>query len=262
MDVFETAKQFFVEGLHLLETNNPQAAERQFARSLELIPDRVSTLNNLSAVKIRLNKFAEAEEFARKAVALEDKSPEAWSTLGSALTATKRYAEALQAYDRAINCDSSYAKAWLNKAITLLELKIYDEALLACNQALRLNSSEYEILYTKSLILKELKRPDEATRTYLKSIEMRVAISPVFIAERRATQKADALVISQNPDDDGSLKSFETLHLHCPNFPGQLAGQFQEDFHFTFVFEGIATKPSARRQIPQPDIVINNHANG
>ena len=262
MNDFETAKQMFVEGLRFLEANNYQAAEMQFARSLELVPDRVSTLNNLSATKMRLEKFAEAEEFARKATALEDRSPEAWSTLGSALTATKRYAEALQAYDRAINCDSSYAKAWLNKAMTLLELKIYDEALLACDRALRLNSSDYEILYAKSLILKELKRPDEATKFYLKSLEMRGAISPVFMAERRVTQKADVLIISQNPDDDGSLKSFENLHRHCPNFPGQLASRLQEDFHFTFVLEGVATKPSARKQIPQPDLVINNYANG
>ena len=77
MDDFETAKQFFIEGLRLLELNNFQAAETQFARSLELIPARVSTLNNLSVVKLKLKKFAEAEEFARKAVALDDKSPEA-----------------------------------------------------------------------------------------------------------------------------------------------------------------------------------------
>ena len=74
MDDLETAKQFFFEGLQFLEANNFQAAEMQFARSLELIPDRVSTLNNLSAVKIKLNKFAEAEALARQAVGLEDES--------------------------------------------------------------------------------------------------------------------------------------------------------------------------------------------
>jgi len=262
MNDFETAKQFFVEGLRLLEANNFQAAEMQFARSLELIPDRVSTLNNLSAIKIRLNKFAEAEELALKAIALEDKSPEAWLNLGMALTAMKRHEEALQAYARAVNRNSSNVLARRYLVMTLLKLKRFDEALLACDQALKLNSSQYEFLYTKSLILKELKRPDEAQKIYLKSLEMRVALSPVTITKRCATQKADVLIICRNPDINDSLRSFEALHLNCTNFPGQLAQRFHEDFRFAFVFAGDATDPSARKQIPQPVIVINNHANG
>ena len=262
MDDFETAKQFFIEGLQLLEANNLQAAELKFARSLEIVPDRLSTLNNLSAIKIKLEKFAEAEEFARRAIALENQSPEAWSNLGIALAKMERHAEALQAYDQALNCNSSYARAWLNKAMTLLELKKYDEASLACDEAVKLDSSQHEIFYTKSLILKELKRPDEAQKIYRKSLEMRAASSPVFIAERHATQKADVLVINENPELDDSLKSFEALLYCCPNFPGQLAERFREDFHFTYVFSGDATSRSAREKIPRPDFVINNNANG
>ena len=106
MNDFETAKLLFIEGLQLLETNNLEGAEIRLTRCLELVPDRVSTLNNLSAVKLKLKKFAEAEQFARKAVALEAKSPEAWSNLGLALTATERHEEALQAFDQVLdgNC--------------------------------------------------------------------------------------------------------------------------------------------------------------
>jgi Tfp pilus assembly protein PilF len=260
MDDLETAKQFFFEGLRLLEANDFTAAENQFARSLEIIPDRVSTLNNLSVIKIKLKKFAEAGALARKAIALEDKSPEAWLNLGIALTATQRHEQALQAYDRALNGNSSSARIWLNKAMTLLELKRYDEALLACEQAEKLDSSEHEILYNKSLILKELQQPDEAQKIYQKSLEVRVDASPLLIAERRATQKAEALIINLNPEIDDSLKSFEALHR--ANFPGQLVDKLSEDFHFTYVFCGDATKSSVRKQIPPPDFVINNMANG
>jgi Tfp pilus assembly protein PilF len=260
MDDLETAKRFFFEGLRLLEANDFTAAENQFARSLEIIPDRVSTLNNLSAVKIKLNKIPEAEAFARKAVALEGKSPEAWLNLGIALNATERREGALQAYDRAINCNPAYAPAWLNKAMTLLELKRYGEALLACEQAQKLDSSQYEILYVKSLILKELQRPDEAQMIYRKSLNARVDSSPLFIAERHASQKAEVLVINQNPNIDASLTSFQALQR--PNYPGQLAYHLNEDFHFTYVFCGDVTRCSARKQIPQPGFVINNVANG
>jgi len=156
MDNFETAKQLFLDGLRLLEAKDFQAAETQFAKSLELLPDRVSTLNNLSAVKLKLNQFAEAEAFARKAVALDGQSPEAWSNLGLALAATARPEEALRAYDRALQYQLADARAWLGKAMTLLELKRGDEALPACEQALKLDPGKPEALYTKSLILKEL----------------------------------------------------------------------------------------------------------
>ena len=260
MKDIETAKQFFLEGVRLLEEKKFLAAEIQFTCSLEIVPDRVSTLNNLSVIKLRQKKFAKAEEFARKAIAREEKSSEAWLNLGIALTATERREEALQAYDRALACNSLNAGAWLNKAMTLLELKRHDEALLACEQAEKLDATQSEILYTKSLILKELERPAEAETIYRKSLAMRAAASPVFIAERRATQKVEALVINMNPEIKDSLMSFESLHRS--NFPGQLPDQLQEDFHFTYVFCGDATKSSVRKQIPSPDFVINNVANG
>ena len=262
MNVFEMAKQFFVGGLHLLEANDLEGAEAQFARSLELIPDRVSTLNNLAAIKIRLDKFEEAEECARKVIAIEDKSPEAWTNFGITLAMTERQEEALQAYDRALGSNPTYYRAWLNKAVTLLALKRYDEALLACDEALKLDPHRHEVLHKRSLILKELERPEEARKAYLTSLAMRVVSSPVFIAARHATQKAEALIVSPDPPLDESLKSFEVLHMERPNFPLQLAQRLQRDFHFTFVFKGDAASGSARKQIPQPDFVINNCVNG
>jgi tetratricopeptide (TPR) repeat protein/glutathione synthase/RimK-type ligase-like ATP-grasp enzyme len=261
MSDFETAKQFFFEGLQLLEANNLQGAEIRFARCLEIVPERVSALNNLSAVKIKLSKFAEAEELALKAVALEDKSPEAWSNLGLALTSTGRQEEALRACDRALECNASYAMGWLAKAVTLRELTRYDEALLACDRALKLDPDKYEILYQKSLILKELARPEEAQDLYRKALDMRVALAPVFIGERRATQKAEGLIINRNPDMDPSFRSFEDLSRFCSNFPGQLGNVLCEDFHFNYAFVAEAVRPAVRKEIPQPDFVINNYVN-
>lgn len=259
---FEKAKQFFADGMRQLQANNLEGAETQLSRSLEIIPDRVSTLNNLSAVKIRRQKFAEAEELAQRAIDAGDHSPEAWSNLGIARAGTNRHEEAVQAFDRALYYDSSYTMGWFNKAASLFRLKKYDEALLACDEALKLDSGQYLIFFTKSLILKELGRQEEAEKIYLRSIKMRVDLSPVVIAERRPTQKAEVLVISHNLSKDTLFKSFETLLLECQNFPGQLAGLLQNEYHFNFILEGAATRPGAREKIPQPDVIINNCANG
>jgi glutathione synthase/RimK-type ligase-like ATP-grasp enzyme/predicted negative regulator of RcsB-dependent stress response len=262
MNDFETARQQFVEGLKLLEANNVEGAELKLGQSLEALPDRVSTLNNLSVVKMRLDKFAEAEELAKKAIAVDEKSPEAWSNRGIALMAMKRQEEALQAYERALQCNPSFAGAWLNKAMALFELKKFDQALAACDMAQKFSYNQYEVLFTKSRILKELRQSEEANKLYMMSIEAQATLTPVYISDRHASQRADILIISQNPILDGSLKSFEILHRTCHNYPGQLAMKLEGDFHFSFVFERNATRQSARKLIPQPDVLINNCANG
>lgn len=262
MDKFETAKQFFFEGLRLLEVNNYQGAERQFTRSLDLVPDRASTLNNLTTVKLRLNKFAEAEEFALKAIGVAETSPEAWSNLGVALAALGRPEESLQACDRALQCNCAHAMTWLTKSTTLLELRRFDEALVACEQALELEPNKHEFLHAKSLILKELHRVEEAKEIYQKALDLRLAQSPVFVGERCATQKAEILVMSRNPEFDDTFNSFERMLRFCENFPGQLANHLQDDFHFTYIFTGGAELPNARKHIAQPDLVINNYVNG
>ncbi len=230
---FEKAKQFFIEGIKAVEKKDFQDAENQFARSLELIPDRVSTLNNLSAIKNRLKKFQEAEALARKAVGLECTSREAWLNLGLAL-------------------------GNLNNLEGCENLK---ETLRACESALKLNSSQYEVLYAKSLILAGLKQAEEAKATYQKAIETRAASSPTFTTERRASQKAEVLVVNQNPAFNTALKPFEALHLDA-NFPGQLARILNEDYHFTYVFKSGVISRTIRQQIPKPDFIINNNASG
>jgi tetratricopeptide (TPR) repeat protein len=226
MNEFERAKGLFIEGLQSLEANNCQAAENQFAQSLTLVPDRVSTLNNLAAVKIRLEKFAEAEALARRAAVLDEKSQEAWTSLGFALTQLTRHAEALA----------------------------------ACDRALKLNPRRHEALYAKSLALKELNRPEEAKTNYLQSLETRMAAAPLFSAPRLATQKAEVLIVNGNPVVDLSLKTFENLHVG-QNFPGQIVQRLHEDFHFTYAFRDDVVRCQADGQIPPPDLIINNDTN-
>jgi len=262
MNDFETAKQHFLGGLQFLAKNDVRGAESEFTRSLELLPDRVSTLNNLAAVKIKQKQFAEAEKFARRAIALENNSTEAWANLAVAMAETDRLEEALQACDRALQHDSFYARAWLIKAGVLLELKLYDKALIACDHALKLEPGTYDILYIKSQALRWLGHQEEAVKVYMQSFEARATASPILISERRATQKADVLIITPRPIFDNTLQPFDTLLTRCPNFPGQLANYMSDEIHFTYVFMGDAARESAREKIPKPDLLINNYANG
>ncbi|HEX4343097.1 MAG TPA: tetratricopeptide repeat protein [Verrucomicrobiae bacterium] len=260
MDTFESAKQHFLAGLQLLAANDLQGAETQFVRSLEFLPDRVSTLNNLSAIKIKLSQFAEAEALSRKAIALEETSLEAWLNLGTILAATQRTEEALQVYERVLARDGTLIRAWLGRAGALLALKKYEEALQTCERTLALSPYEYEALYIKSRVLKELGREDDSQATYRKFFELRMAAAPVFFTEKRPGQKAVALVVNRDPSFE-TLKTFDVLSTFCFNYPGQLAQYLNEDIHFAYVFLGEVARPSSRKKIPRPDFLINNHSN-
>ena len=61
MTNIETAKQLFVDGLDLIKNNEFEQAEKKFLKSLELIPDRESVLNNLSSAEIKLGKYQNAK---------------------------------------------------------------------------------------------------------------------------------------------------------------------------------------------------------
>jgi len=262
MNDFESAKQAFLEGMQRLQADDFAAAESQFTRSLALLPNRVSTLNNLAVVQLKLKKFATAEATARQAIGCEAHSPEAWTNLALTLTATERFAEALPAYDQVLQLQPTNAGAWLSKARILLELKRYAEALTACEQGQPSPGSSYEWLYLKSQILKGLERLDEAQIIYRKALTARAAAAPVFVTELRASQKAELLIINQNPGSNETFKPFEFLHLNCGNYPGQLYRRFQDQFHFTYIFEEAAIATANRARIPQPDFVLNNCANG
>ena len=58
-DNFEMAKNFFLDGLKYFQNQEFKDAELSFLKSLELVPNRASILNNLAATQIKLNKLVD-----------------------------------------------------------------------------------------------------------------------------------------------------------------------------------------------------------
>lgn len=262
MSDFDSARRFFLEGVRLLVANELSAAEAHFLASLKIIPDRASTLNNLATIKLKQNQFAEAEAFARRATLADEKSPEAWANLGMALVGLERWEEALPACERAFASAPPTSQIWQTKATVLVHLRRFTEAMTACQAAFELEPNRPELLHLQSVILQGLERPEEARKIYRQSLEISISAQPVFSAPRQPTQKATVLIVNNNPESDETLRSFEDIHLRCPNFPGQLVNYLLDDFHFTYVFAGKVTGLPDRAKIPPPDLVLNNFTNG
>jgi predicted O-linked N-acetylglucosamine transferase (SPINDLY family) len=138
MNNFELAKEYFLDGCIFLKAEDYYQAEYKFIKSLELIPDRVSTLTNLSAAQLKLKKYSEARVNAQKAISLDSDNGPAYMNLGLIENELKSFEAAFKFFDKAISLKPNYAEAWFNKGGTLADLKRYDEAITHYDKALSL----------------------------------------------------------------------------------------------------------------------------
>ena len=174
MNNFELAKEYFLEGCGFLEAEDFSQAEHKFIKSLELIPDRVSTLTNLSAAQLKLKKYSEARVAAQKAISVESDNSEAYLNLGLIELDLKNFESAIKFFDKALSLKPDYAEAYSNKGATLNELKRYDEAIAHYDKAISLKPDYHKAWSNKGTTLDCLKRHSESVKCYQKAIELNI----------------------------------------------------------------------------------------
>ena len=86
-----------------------------------------------------------AEQSARRALELDNQSPEAYNLLGYVAALRGDYEDAIENYHQAISLDDTYLEAMLNAAeVYVHPLGDYDEAIRLCEQALDLAETDDE----------------------------------------------------------------------------------------------------------------------
>ena len=123
----EQAKSFFQSGLEKLNSHNFVGAEIDFQSSLKYVPNRLSTIINLSIVLINLNKFENAEKLINQGLIHHPKNKELLMGL-------------VEIYGKLINNKPDYAEAYANLGNTFRELTMHVEALDAYYTAVMLYS--------------------------------------------------------------------------------------------------------------------------
>ncbi len=117
---FERARQFFLSGLEAQTKGRFEVAEQQYRASLALLPDRPSTLTNLSFVLLRLRQHEEAQACASRALALEPGNAEAMLNLGLIEKDLGRPQAAIGYFERALAYQPDYPEARWNLSLTQL----------------------------------------------------------------------------------------------------------------------------------------------
>jgi protein O-GlcNAc transferase len=172
MDNLEEARQLFLMGLGSLKSKDYDKAELSFEKALEILPNRVSVLTNLSAVKIKLKKISEAKELALKSITLDSMNGPGYLNIGLAEKEQKDFNSALNYFDKTIEVDPNFAEAWCAKGSVLNELKRYKEALIYFDRAIELAPDYAEAWNNKGSVLNELKLYKEALIYFDKAIEI------------------------------------------------------------------------------------------
>lgn len=152
-DEFEKAKTYFLEGLGEAKLENWELAEVAFRKSLEIIPERESTISNLLASLIMQEKFLEAWEISGVAIKLGQDNPVTHTNVGILHHKARNLEQALLFFDKAISLNPHNAEAHLNRGKVFLDLNKVSLAKSAFDKALRSKPDLREAKFCQSLAL-------------------------------------------------------------------------------------------------------------
>ncbi len=82
------AEKLFFEGLDFLDREDFTNAEKHFRKAHEIVPERVSVINNLAGALLKLDRFDEARKLAEKSLQIDDTNALSWLNLGVCLRKT------------------------------------------------------------------------------------------------------------------------------------------------------------------------------
>jgi tetratricopeptide (TPR) repeat protein len=171
-DKLEIARKYFNLGMENLEKDIYSEAEKYFYKSLELIPERLSTLINLSAVLIKLEKINLANNIIKKAIQLYPNDEALYINLGKVYEKNKNWYQAFVSYKKSSEINPNYAEAYSNQSAALCELERYEEALVSCNKAILLNNKFSEAYYNRGVVLKMLGCLEESLASFDAAIQI------------------------------------------------------------------------------------------
>jgi protein O-GlcNAc transferase len=172
-DHFERAKHHFFLGLEHIRTSHYREAEIELRKSLEYVPDRLSTLVNLSAALLQLKRYAEAEAYIVQVRAQDPDSPEGLLNEGYLHRVRHEHAKALACFDQALEARKDYAEAHNSRGVTLADLDQLDAAIASFDKAIAINPDYAEAHCNRGDALRELNQPDAAIVSYAKAIDIR-----------------------------------------------------------------------------------------
>lgn len=159
---------------HLGVANNRigkrQIAEECYQKSLAILPNRIETLTNASKNAFEDNRYSDAENYARRALALDSTFAKAYGNLGNALKGKNQRAEAIACFREAIKYQPNYPEAFNNLGVLLYEEGKREEGISCLEKAIALAPGDADSHNKIAALLKEDGKLEESIEHFRKGI--------------------------------------------------------------------------------------------
>ncbi|WP_371425132.1 tetratricopeptide repeat protein [Tardiphaga sp.] len=223
----DTAKQFFFAALDQLDARNFAEAERLFRATLEVVPDHLSSLNNLSIAQLEQDKFSDAAATARAIlgldqnnlaaltmlstcelhegrdadalvacraiVAIDPRNAEAHHKIGLIKTSEGAFAEALAAFDKVLEIQPGAAETWLRRGHLAMQLGHYDDALASYDRHLEFAPDSILGILGRACILSEQARFGEALDAFERVVALNAGHAHAWLGRGHVLASLDRL---------------------------------------------------------------------
>lgn len=167
---FEQAKDDFLAGLAHFEAGAFMHAEQRFRSSLAHVPGRVSTLVNLAATLLALDRPQDALDITADILAQEPDNQDALLHRGTALGLLGRMQEALTHFDQLLELNQGVGEFWSRRAQALQGLDRHGEALTSYQRAVALDPTLATAWVHLGSLLREGGQLQEAAQAFRQAI--------------------------------------------------------------------------------------------
>lgn len=167
----EKAKQFFLNGLENFTNKKFNDAKKNFLDSLHFIPDKASTLANLSATLLELKEYEEAKKIIDKALILYPKDEMILLNYARLNNDQNFHSKSLEIYNKLLEINPSSINALINKGNALRKINEFEKALINYQKALSLDSENIDALINLADLYSDLNLFDESLNCYNKILK-------------------------------------------------------------------------------------------
>jgi len=166
-DSFAQARDFFILGLENYHNGLFEESEKYFYLSLNILPGRLSTLTNLSAVLIQLDKLEKARDILNNAISLFPNDPSLYLMQGQLFEKNKGFQNAITNYKHAVTINVNYTEAYFCLANALAQINYLEDSLTNYDIVIKLNPNFLDAHKNREKIFQDLVRSEELTQSGL-----------------------------------------------------------------------------------------------
>ncbi len=152
----EVAKIYFLKGLQEYENGNYLFAIENYKKSLEIVPDRLSTLNNLIASFFKIGKLKSAKYYINIGLTINKNDDVLLLNEGVYNLKVKNLESALISFNKAIFVNPLYCEAYSNIGFVYELLNEPIKAMQSYNKTLDINPYFIEALYKRGNLFVKL----------------------------------------------------------------------------------------------------------